>query len=183
MNDEQYDPPWLTYAEAGERLGLSADAVRVRAVRGKWPRMRANTGRTLVQVPADPNEQYPVRSFARTGPIAALQEAVTALREQLQRSDRQIEAERTRTAEQYAQLTEQLAAERTEQGRLYTQLEGERTRTGELYGQLSTAEERAREAEQAARIALGTVETLRRADEARKARGRLRRAWDGLRGR
>lgn len=141
MNDEQYDPPWLTYAEAGERLGLSAEAVRVRAARGKWPRMRANTGRTLVQVPADPNEQYAVRSFARAGPIAALQEAVTALREQLQ-------AERTRTGELYGQLT--------------AQMEGERTRTAELYGRLSAAEERVREAEQAARIATDALKAARR---------------------
>jgi hypothetical protein len=161
MNDEQFDPPWLTYSEAGERLGLSADAVRVRATRGKWRRMRGNDGRTLVQVPADPSELYPARPFARGGAIAALQEAVAALREQLQ-------AERTRSAEQ-------TAAERTERDRLYGTLAAAENRA-------RAATEAVREAEAAARIATDALKAARHAEEARKARGRwtrIRAAWRG----
>jgi hypothetical protein len=47
----------------------------------------------------------------------------------------------------------------------------------------SHAEQRAIEAEAAARIVADALNVARRAEEARKARGRLRRAWDGWRGR
>jgi hypothetical protein len=115
MSDEPSAPSWLSYAEAGERLGLSADAVRVRARRGKWRRMTANDGRTLVQVPEAPDERSPGRSPARGGPLAALQEAVTALREQLQ-------AERTRSDMLFGRLTEaeSRARDATEAARIAT---------------------------------------------------------------
>lgn len=48
---------------------------------------------------------------------------------------------------------------------------------------LADAETRLRDAEQAARIATDALNAARRAEEARKGRGALRRAWDGWRGR
>src|SRR5271157_5664411 len=57
------DSGWLTYREAAERLGSTAEAVRYRALRGKWPRMRGNDGRARVQVPDErPNTTHPVRT-------------------------------------------------------------------------------------------------------------------------
>jgi hypothetical protein len=50
---------WLTYKEAAARLGSTAEAIRYRAIRGRWPRMRANDGRAKIQIPDDPN---PVRT-------------------------------------------------------------------------------------------------------------------------
>ena len=44
---------WLTYAQAGARFGLSADAIRMRAHRLGWRTQPGNDGRTLVQVPED----------------------------------------------------------------------------------------------------------------------------------
>jgi hypothetical protein len=41
------DSGWL----AAKRLGSTAEVVRYRAIRGKWPRMRGNDGRARVQVP------------------------------------------------------------------------------------------------------------------------------------
>ena len=45
------DGVWLTYQQAGERLGISAEAARQRALRGHWPRRRSNDGVAVVQVP------------------------------------------------------------------------------------------------------------------------------------
>ena len=50
---------WLTYREAAERLGSTAEAVRYRALRGNWPRLRGNDGRARVQIPDD---AHPVRT-------------------------------------------------------------------------------------------------------------------------
>jgi hypothetical protein len=52
-----------------------------------------------------------------------------------------------------------------------------------LKGQLGATEEAVKQARAQAQAAQDTADELRRADEARKARGRLRRAWDGWRGR
>ena len=40
----------LTYAELGERLKISPEAARALVKRHRWPRSRANDGKTLVQV-------------------------------------------------------------------------------------------------------------------------------------
>lgn len=42
---------WLTYSEAGERFGVSAEAIRQRAIRGNWPRRQNNEGQTTVRLP------------------------------------------------------------------------------------------------------------------------------------
>lgn len=44
---------WLTYADAGERLGIGAASVKRRAQRAGWPRQESNTGLALVGVPEE----------------------------------------------------------------------------------------------------------------------------------
>ena len=44
---------WLTYREAGERVGCTAEIIRLRALRGKWPKRRGNDGRARIQLPED----------------------------------------------------------------------------------------------------------------------------------
>jgi hypothetical protein len=39
---------WYTYAQLGERLGISPAAVRQKAIRARWPRRPANDGKTQV---------------------------------------------------------------------------------------------------------------------------------------
>jgi hypothetical protein len=58
---------WLTYAQAGELLGLSPEAVRHRARRSGWRTTLGNDGRTLVLLPEDIE---PVRTADRT-PVRA----------------------------------------------------------------------------------------------------------------
>ena len=49
------EPQWLTYREAAERLGITADAVVRRAGRHKWPKLLPNRpGNPIrIQVPGD----------------------------------------------------------------------------------------------------------------------------------
>jgi len=44
---------WLTYVEVGERLGVSAEAARQKAIRARWPRRTANDGRAQVRLDVD----------------------------------------------------------------------------------------------------------------------------------
>ena len=42
---------WLTYRQAADKLGVSPQAVRQKAIRGRWPRTKGNDGQARVQVP------------------------------------------------------------------------------------------------------------------------------------
>ena len=53
-NSDEGVPPsaWLTYADAGARLGLTEGQVAARARRGRWPtRANSDTGEAEVEVP------------------------------------------------------------------------------------------------------------------------------------
>jgi hypothetical protein len=54
-------PEWLTYAQAGEKFGLSPEAIRLRARRFGWRTQPGNDGRTLVIVPEDADVQRRLR--------------------------------------------------------------------------------------------------------------------------
>ena len=81
-------PAWLTYAQAGERLGLSPEAVRHRARRSGWRTQPGNDGRTLVLVPDDIEpvrtpDRTPVRTADRTPvhpPVHTLDQVDTGAR-------------------------------------------------------------------------------------------------------
>src|SRR5262249_4567667 len=78
------DSQWMTYADAGTRLGINAEAVRRRADRGKWARMPGNDGRTRVRVPDDARapQAPPVRPD--TGAlVSALEAHITTLKTEL----------------------------------------------------------------------------------------------------
>ena len=117
------DSGWLTYREAAERLGSTAEAVRYRALRGKWPRMRGNDGRARVQVPDErPNTTHPVRTQStrvyEAQLINALEAHVATLKEQLSAAEARLIAADTERAKAIAafsaveQLLDVLAAER-----------------------------------------------------------------------
>jgi hypothetical protein len=42
---------WLTYEQAAERLGVTPEAVRQKAIRGRWQRSRGNDGKARVRLP------------------------------------------------------------------------------------------------------------------------------------
>jgi hypothetical protein len=197
----------MTYAEIAERLHVSGEAARQVVRRRGWRRIVPNRpgATTIVIVPVDelagmhgrdtrtpdigdtrPPDDPSAFETALTAIEAAHASEVAALRAQVDTSEQaRIAAEQQlRSAleladRSMAQLADtSLRADRDEA--LIRNLEADlRAKDGTI----AEGETRAREAEQAVRIALGTVETLRKADEARKARGRIRRAWDGWRGR
>src|SRR5215211_555500 len=43
-------PIWLTYVELGERLGITPDAARQKAIRGRYRKQRGNDGKARVLV-------------------------------------------------------------------------------------------------------------------------------------
>ena len=59
-------PEWLTYAQAGERFGLSSEAVRLRAKRLGWRVQPGNDGRSLVFVPDDVTVRPRPRSLVQS---------------------------------------------------------------------------------------------------------------------
>src|SRR4051812_24556465 len=112
---DQDQTRWITYAEAGQLLGISAQAARMLAKRRGWARRTPNAygDRALVLVPTDAIVQPRSALLGvRTGPVMsedqakpnehdqvnvrALEGAVEALREQLGVLDRRIEEERAR---------------------------------------------------------------------------------------
>jgi len=115
------DGEWLCYREAAERLGSTPDAIRYRALRGKWPRRRGNDGRARVQLPENaqavrtPSEQ-PVRTpstRASEGPlIKALEAHVATLKEQLAAAETRLEKQAAELTDRTAQHAAELVAER-----------------------------------------------------------------------
>ena len=94
------DGDWLSYREAAERLGSTAEAVRYRALRGKWPRRRGNDGKARIQLPEQPNpvrtpSAQPVRTPSEPRAdgqlIKALQAHVETLKEQLTAAEARID--------------------------------------------------------------------------------------------
>ena len=78
------DGQWMTYADAGTRLGINAEAVRRRADRGKWARMPGNDGRTRVQVPDDARATQALPVRADTGAlVTALEAHIVTLKTEL----------------------------------------------------------------------------------------------------
>jgi hypothetical protein len=111
---------WLTYQQAGDALGMSAEAVRQRARRLGWRTQPGNEGRTLVLLPdgtaVRPRTRPAVQTPEQPGQMVAQPAGQTGnanglaelLREQLER-----ERERADKAEEQA-AAERARAERAE---------------------------------------------------------------------
>jgi hypothetical protein len=197
---------WMSYTELAEIRGISKKAAQRLTLRHRWRRQPANDGGVLVWVPegaATPGRQMGRQSALQTDrhdggsdgsdiPLlledankradAALALAdrmlvqLSAMTGRIEQAEHRADAAQQR-ADRAEARTE--AAEKTaEQARAEAQ---EAHDAAEALRAVHATELTA--AQEAARIALGTVEALRRADTARKARGRLRRTWDGWRGR
>ncbi|RZK44735.1 MAG: hypothetical protein EOO61_02695, partial [Hymenobacter sp.] len=76
---------WLTYQDLAERLGVSPEAARQKAIRGRWPRRTANDGKAQVRVDVqDVKASTPVRkpkdehpADADTTPVEQASDALT----------------------------------------------------------------------------------------------------------
>jgi len=91
--------PWLTYTQAAEKLGVSRQAVRQKATRGRWPRTRGNDGQARIQVP-----EQPYRPRTVTVPVPDDQ-LVGSLREHIATLKAELATERERADRAIADLT------------------------------------------------------------------------------
>jgi vacuolar-type H+-ATPase subunit I/STV1 len=131
---------WYTYAQLGERLGISPAAVRQKAIRARWPRRPANDGKTQVRVdlvdvravtavrklkegPSADSRPTPVERPSDTRTLAALQEHIETLKGELQAQRVEREAERETLRGTVEALKAALEAERQLKGELRRELE------------------------------------------------------------
>ena len=108
------DEAWLTYREAAEKLGVSRQAVRQKAIRGRWPRTRGNDGQARVQVPEQP---YRVRTSSGQASDVSLMDSlkdhVASLKTENERLAADLAHERARADQAiaaFANLAERLDA-------------------------------------------------------------------------
>jgi hypothetical protein len=101
---------WLNYSNIAERLGTTAEAVRQKAIRGRWRRQRGNDGRALVLIDLDAEKaanagkgpsKHPFEQPSDARLVEALQDHVATLQAELAQAEalaeqRQGEAEAAR---------------------------------------------------------------------------------------
>jgi hypothetical protein len=142
----------------------AAHAGEIAALHGQIDGLKTVADRSMDQL-ADANRRADAAEAGRQEAIALVEQTVALLTDERGRGER-AEAARQQDATLIASLETDLQAKVAEAAALRDQLGG--------------VEQTVREAEQAARIATDALNAARRT---RKARGRLRRAWDGWRGR
>jgi chromosome segregation ATPase len=176
------DGAWLSFPELARLRGINLTSAFRLARRNSWRRQKGNDGKLRVLVPAvdraidldkdkDKGSREPDKGQDKglTQAVAAIRSGVLEVVQPLQAAITVLEA----------QLTEA----NTRAARAESEVCSERVRADTLRDRLEATETRARDAEQAARIATDALNAARRAEEARKGRWALRRAWDGWRGR
>jgi hypothetical protein len=127
---DDHDGGWITYAEAAALLGITAEAVRTRARRYGWPRMRPNLpgGHARVRLPeqtaparprpavpggrppstdGQPTGAAPVSDQASNETDRAVAAAIDSLRTQLDRQQQTIEWQREEIARLHNLLVRQ----------------------------------------------------------------------------
>jgi hypothetical protein len=161
--DSADDGRWLSYAELAELRGISRKAAMRLTLRHRWRRQPANDGTVRVCVPPDVAHRQTLRRDPRDDPPhdAALADA-------------------NRRASDAIALADRLAAQLADAGmradRAEERAAQERIAADRFRAEAEAARAAAVEAQEAA-------EGLRRAEAARKAKGRLRAALAALRGR
>jgi hypothetical protein len=193
---------WVTYDRIAELRGCSRDGAVRWVSRHRYRKQPGNDGRVRVLVPpgaippvtpgapsqdALPSGGQTVTPGATPGIAAAFEAALTTIREahagETAALREALAGEMTALRGQLGEAQAladtalaQLADAAAEANTLRDAIEG-------LRDKIARSEDQAGRADAARQEALQLGEELRRADEARKARGRLRRAWDGWRGR
>lgn len=179
--------PWITYADAGARLGVSAHAVRAIAQRRRWPRRRSNTdphGAVEVQMPDDfeAHPKPPARTIITgsspdqsdlaANALALLETSLFSLSERAAAAEARAErADARAEAAEAGRGEERARADRAEAQVIELKLDAEMAR-----GRLELAQADAQAAAQRA-------EAMKAADDARQAAGLLTRLRAALRGR
>ena len=175
-------PTWLSYAQAGDLLGLSPEAVRHRARRNSWRTQPGNDGRTLVMIPdedvAVASSRPPVHTADRAPVRTPDHEAeIARAHARAERADERADeaAKRAdvalaladRTLSQLADVTARMDQERQRADTLHQGLAVAEMAITELRVDLEAARQQAEAAEIArAEAAVGVTEARDRRDEA-----------------
>jgi chromosome segregation ATPase len=180
MDADTGDVRWMTYAELGQARGISTASATRLAFRRKWRRQAGNDGIARVAVPVTEAQQrsdkaHDIRDDDGgdiTRVVSALEVAVTSL------------TKRAEAAESRADRAEQgRDAERSRADALGDRIEALRVQLAQMEAEGAASDVQASELTAQLKQARTDAQELRQANAARKARGRLRRAWDGWRGR
>jgi methyl-accepting chemotaxis protein len=173
----------MTYEELAKLRGITKASAERLVFRNRWRRQRGNDRTVRVLVPLDslsgdtsPDVSAPTSPDASgdmspdaNRVLTALEDAVSALRDQLDTTNARAERAEADRAEEHRRaedLRAQIAALSAEMVVTRAKLEAD----------LDAARAAARDAQDA-------VRRLERAEAERRARGRLRRAWEAWRGR
>jgi hypothetical protein len=171
---------WMSYAQLAEIRGISKKAAQRLTLRHQWRRQPANDGGVLIWVPDDAAIRG--RQTGRQNGVSDGSDVVALLEDANRRAD-----EAHKRADAALALADRLGAQLADAGGRADRAEA---RVAELQHDLDAArviagaaQHDAQAAQAEARKAKDAAEELRKENEARKARGRLRRTWDSWRGR
>jgi DNA primase len=124
------DGQWMTYAEVAERLGVSLEAVRQRAIRNKWARMVGNDKRARIRLPDEPYPtQTPAVRASDQALIDALREHNATLKADVERLEAQLRIEADRLAAAEARSEKLVADFAARDARAAADLAAERAKT------------------------------------------------------
>jgi DNA primase len=102
---------WLTYEQAGERLGCSAEAARQKAIRQRWHKTKGNDGKARVRLPdgvRTPSERpnsKSARPDERANEQANAEQLIAALNAHIESLKADLTAERARAEQLGVDLT------------------------------------------------------------------------------
>jgi hypothetical protein len=157
---------WLTYAELGERLGVSPEAARQKAIRARWQRRMTNDGKRQILVdvedvmvatpPRKPREVADDRPTPEAHPsdaqtIAALDAHIVTLKDMVAKVESLADLERKRADEERLRADAERARADAERSRANTlaarveELLGDRVKAEELQGEVANLEQQVRD--------------------------------------
>ena len=125
---------WLTYQQAAERLGCSPEAIRQKAIRGRWQKTMGNDKRPLIRLP--------------DGWMNAVRTAVERKNNKNERSvrtadERASDTQLIKALEAHVEtLKEQLAAAEARDAQHVAQLAAEQAKVERAFAELSAVAER-----------------------------------------
>jgi hypothetical protein len=169
--DTRADGQWMTLAELALSRRISVPSAARLMRRRHWRRQPGNDGHIRVWVPAGedepktdsrPDDRTDVLAEGRPDILADIRAGVSEVIKPLQDAIAVLEAQLTEANGRAARAD---------------------SRADILRDKLDALQIELQQAQQAARIATDALKATRHAEETRKGRGRLRRAWDGWRGR
>ena len=165
---------WLTYSELGERLSISPEAARQKAIRHHWPRRPANDGKTRVRVdvedvkasaiPRKPREVSDDRPTPEPPPVEQASDA-RALLDALEAHITTLKGMTAKAEEVAARERDRADAERLRADKERERADAERARADDLERLIRQAEdETGKRADMEHRIAdlAATIERMRR---------------------